>query len=267
MGTEVDPQLVRDLPLNGRTFQSLISLAPGVVRPGTLNQAGVQAGSFINGQRDNYFTVDGVSANLGGARRYSDFRPPSWAQLTISSRLTTCRNSSCKHRPIRLPMVGQRGGQLEIVTRSGSNQYHGSVFDYFRNEALDANDWFSNFYGFPRPALRHNDFGGNFGGPILKNRTFFFFSYEGLRLLLPQPFEKSVPSVGARQAATGAVQQLLNAFPLPNGPEDPATMLALLRGYISSLTSSDNASLRIDHAVSQKLIVFGRYSEAPSDAE
>jgi len=265
VGTEVDPQLVRDLPLNGRTFQSLISLAPGVVRPGTLNQAGVQTGSFINGQRNNYFTVDGVSANLGGAGG-TGF--PATVLGTTHNLVSIDDMQEFKLQTSTYSAAYGRatGGQLEIVTRSGSNQYHGSVFDYFRNEALDANDWFSNFYGFPRPAHRQNDFGGNFGGPILKNRTFFFFSYEGLRLLLPQPFETSVPSVGARQAATGAVQQLLNAFPLPNGPEDPATMSALLRGNISSLTSSDNISLRIDHAVGQKLNVFGRYSEAPSEA-
>jgi hypothetical protein len=157
------------------------------------------------------------------------------------------------------------GGQLEIVTHSGSNQFHGSLFDYFRNDVLDANDWFANAHGSPRPPRRQNDFGGILGGPILKNRTFFFFSYEGLRLRLPSFSETEVPSVSARQAATGAIQQLLNAFPLPNGPEDPATMLAPLAIARSNVASSDNTSIRIDHAVNQKLVVFGRYSEAPSN--
>jgi hypothetical protein len=264
VGTEVDPQLVQDLPLNGRTFQSLIGLAPGVVRPGTLNSANPQTGSFINGQRSNYFTVDGVSANLDGAGGTGLEATVLGTTLNLVSiddmqefKLQTSTYSAAYGRAA--------GGQLEIVTRSGSNQYHGSVFDYFRNEALDANDWFSNFHGQPRAAHRQNDFGGSFGGPILKNRTFFFFSYEGLRLRLPQPFGPiSVPSLSARQAATGAVQQLLNAFALPNGPEDPASMSARLVGNGSDQTSSDNTSIRIDHEVNQKVVVFGRYSEAPS---
>jgi len=80
------------------------------------------------------------------------------------------------------------GGQISIVTRSGTNQFHGTAFDYFRNDALDANDWFNGFMNnpaLPKAKERQNDFGGTFSGPILKNNTFFFFSYEGLRLRLP----------------------------------------------------------------------------------
>src|SRR4029077_1880710 len=98
------------------------------------------------------------------------------------------------------------GGQLEIVTHSGSNQVHGSLFDYFRNDAFDGNDWFANANGLPRAPLRQKDFGGIFGGPIFKNRTFFFFSYEGLRMRLPSTSETEVPSTNARQSATGAIQ-------------------------------------------------------------
>src|SRR6202047_296307 len=74
------------------------------------------------------------------------------------------------------------GGQIAIITRSGTNQFHGTAFDYFRNDKLDANDWFANRAGQGKVASRQNDFGGVFGGPIKRDRTFFFFSYEGLRL-------------------------------------------------------------------------------------
>jgi len=67
------------------------------------------------------------------------------------------------------------GGQISIVTRSGENQFHGTAFDYLRNDKFDANDWFANYTGQPKPEERQNDFGGTFGGPILKERTFFFF--------------------------------------------------------------------------------------------
>jgi hypothetical protein len=274
VSTEVDPQLVRDLPLNGRTFQSLIFLAPGVVATSSI--AGSGGGQFsVNGQRDtaNYFTVDGVSANVGMNSGPFFVSPAPGGSIPAFNVLGQTHNlvSMDDMQEFKLQTstysaaYGRAaGGQLEIVTHSGSNQFHGSLFDYFRNDALDANDWFTNAIGLPRAARRQNDFGGVFGGPILKNRTFFFFSYEGLRLRLPTSFETRVPSLSARQAATGASQQILNAFPLPNGLENPATMLASLAGSISALDSSDNTSIRIDHMVNQKLVVFGRYSEAPS---
>jgi hypothetical protein len=77
------------------------------------------------------------------------------------------------------------GGQVQIVTRSGTNQFHGGLSDYFRNDALDANDWFANAHGLPRSPLRQSDFGGVFGGPLIRDKTFFFLSYEGLRLRQP----------------------------------------------------------------------------------
>src|ERR1043165_70602 len=77
------------------------------------------------------------------------------------------------------------GGQISIVTRSGTNQFHGTPFDYLRNDVCDANNWFANRAGQPKPKDRQNDFGGVFHGPIVKDRTLFFFSYEGLRLRQP----------------------------------------------------------------------------------
>jgi hypothetical protein len=282
VGTEVDPQLVEDLPLNGRTFQSLIALAPGVVMPGTLNQLRGQGGGIIvNGQRTtaNYFTVDGVSANVNmqclGLLCNPRFvgadaggTAPAYTLLGTTHNLVSLDGmQEFKLQTSTTPAEFGRaaGGQVQVVTRSGSNDFHGSLFDYFRNEALDANDWFANAAGFPRVPHRQNDFGSTFGGPVLKNRTFFFFSYEGLRLLVPGVARIQVPSLSARQAATGAIQQLFNAFPLPNGPQDPVTMFALFTGNFPTRTSSDNISIRIDHMVSQKLFLFGRYSEAPSN--
>jgi hypothetical protein len=123
------------------------------------------------------------------------------------------------------------GGQISIVTRSGSNDFHGSLFEYLRNDKLDANDWFANRAGQPRPPERQNDFGGTFSGPVLlprfgeggsqpwydgRNRTFFFFSYEGLRLRNPKFALTNVPSLNLRQTAAPGIRPLLQAFPLPN---------------------------------------------------
>ena len=97
------------------------------------------------------------------------------------------------------------GGQISIVTRSGANAFHGSLFEYFRNDVLDARDWFVNYNGLPKPAERQNDFGGVLGGPIIKNKTFFFFSYEGLRLRQPATQQSVVPDAATRQAAPSGI--------------------------------------------------------------
>ncbi|MCZ2152816.1 MAG: hypothetical protein LC114_02760 [Bryobacterales bacterium] len=122
----------------------------------------------------------------------------------------------------------QPGAQLAIVTRSGANDFHGSAFDYLRNDKLDANSWFGNFNGLKRPALRQNDFGFTAGGPTRipglydgRNRTFFFVSYEGLRLVQPviSPTVR-VPSLAARERATGLLKSILEAT-LPSPPRWP----------------------------------------------
>jgi hypothetical protein len=267
LGTEVEPQLVESLPLNGRTFQSLIALAPGVVMPSNLNQSFSQGGIVVNGQRatSNYFTVDGVSANasMGGNPYFigssAGGAVPAYTVLGTTHNLVSLddmQEFKLQTSTYSAALGRAGGGQLQIVTRSGSNDFHGTLYDYFRNEALDA--------GFPRTPHRQNDFGASLGGPLLKNRTFSLFSYEGLRLRLPFSSISQVPSLSARQAASGAVLQLLNAYPLPNGPENPATMLAALTVNGSDPLSSDNTSIRIDHAVNSKLSLFGRFSEAPS---
>ena len=271
MGTTVDRQFVASLPLNGRTFQSLIALDPGVVLT-------TGDGQFsINGQRDdgNYFTIDGVSANVG----ISAFRSlqetaggtvPGFNVLGATGNLVSLdamqefrlQTSTYSAEFGRTP-----GGQVQIVTRSGTNDLHGEVFDYFRNDALDANDWFANAKGLPRAPLRQNDFGGLLGGPLIRDKTFFFVSFEGLRLRQPQFAQINVPSLRARAEAPAAIAQLLNAFPLPNGPENPFTMIALFSTSYSNPSSMDSASIRLDHAVRRKLALFGRFSDAKSGGE
>src|SRR5260370_22849109 len=137
------------------------------------------------------------------------------------------------------------GGQISILTRSGTNQFHGTLFDYFRNDVLDANDWFADFAGLQKPEERQNDFGGTFDGPILKDRTFFFFSYEGLRLRLPQTALTTVPDANARQNSIPALQPYLNAFPLPNGA-DQGNGIAPFNATYSNAATLDAYSLRID---------------------
>jgi hypothetical protein len=162
------------------------------------------------------------------------------------------------------------GAQISIVTRSGTHQLHGSLFDFFRNNVLDARDWFANQQSLPTPQLRQNDFGGVLGGPVLlphlyngRNRTFFFFSYEGLRLLQPQVEATDVPSIETRQQAISAMQPFLNSFPLPNGPPTRFGFAPLVATYTDP-SSLDATSIRVDHMIGQRATLFGRYNRAPS---
>jgi hypothetical protein len=213
VSTIIDRAFVDNIPLNGRSFQTLIMLTPGVVVTATLVQ---DQGQFsVNGQRadGNYFTVDGVSANFGVTGEPAMAQVASGALPALSALGgTNSLVSVDAMQEFRIqtssfaPEFGRTpGGQISIVTRSGANAFHGSLFEYFRNDVLDARDWFVNYNGLPKPAERQNDFGGVLGGPIIKNKTFFFFSYEGLRLRQPATQQSVVPDAATRQAAPSGI--------------------------------------------------------------
>src|SRR6266487_1505260 len=186
VSTVVDRQFVENIPLNGRSFQTLFQLTPGLVT--TPAQFQSQGQFSVNGQRTdaNYITIDGVSANFGitnaqGLNQTGGGAIPGFNVFGGTNSLVSVdalqefkiQTSSFAPEFGRTP-----GAQVSIVTRSGTNDLHGTVFEYFRNDVLDATDWFVRNQDLPKPALRQNDFGGIFGGPIVKNKTFFFFSYE-----------------------------------------------------------------------------------------
>ena len=289
VATTVDRQFVANLPLNGRSFQSLINLSPGVVT--TISSFSDQGQFSVNGQRAdaNYFTVDGVSANFGVSVGSVN------AQAGVGS-LPALSTSGGTNNLVSVdalqefkiqtstyaPEFGRTpGAQVQIATRGGTNDFHGTLFEYFRNDALDATDFFVNANRLKKPALRQNQFGGVLGGPLYlprfgeggpalyngKNRTFFFFSYEGLRLRLPQVASIDVPSLAARNSnAPAAVRQLFNAFPIPNGPTDSISNTAVYTASYSDPSTFNSSSLRLDHNFSAKFSVFARYNYAPSDS-
>lgn len=169
VSTVVDRQFAENLPLNGRSFQTLIELTPGVA---LVPSTGYDPGQFsVNGQRSssNYWTVDGVAANIGVSAT-SSVNGAGMAGAVGSYSALGGTNSLVSVDDLQefriqtstyAPEFGRTpGGQISIVTRSGTDQFHGSLFDYFRNEALDANDWFADNAGLPKPKERQNDFGG-----------------------------------------------------------------------------------------------------------
>jgi Carboxypeptidase regulatory-like domain/TonB dependent receptor-like, beta-barrel len=277
VGTVIDKQFVQNLPLNGRSFNTLLQLTPGVVIAPIAN--GDAAGQFsVAGQRTdaNYFTIDGVSANFGAL---SGFPPgatglgqtPAFSAVGGTSSLVSVEalqefrveTSSASPEFGRMP-----GGQVVLTTRSGTNEIHGGLYEYFRNDVLDANDWFANAAEKNRAPERHNDFGGFLGGPIVTGKTFYFLSYEGARLRLPQTTVIQVPSSAARQAASTAAAPYLESYPLPDpkGPISPNGETARFTGTYSNSATLNAGSVRIDHTFNSNLSIFGRYNEAPSQS-
>src|SRR6266513_1106494 len=307
VSTVVDQSYIKNMPLNGRSLQDLILLTPGVVtqtpqnNPNISGSSGVgQTGEFsVNGQRaeTNNFTVDGVSANLGavagntivttggasGSVAGSTALGTTQALVSVDD-LQEFRVSSSTYSA----EYGRNpGGQFAFETKSGTNQWHGTAYDYLRNDVFDASDWFNNYLRsvqptLTKPALRQNDFGGTLGGPVRiprmyngKDKTFFFVSYEGLRLMQPQAASiNPVPDLCFRGqasacAATGenpadpALQPVLNAFPVPNA-QDLGDGWAQFIGSWSNPSSIDSTSVRLDHFVSEKLRLFFRFSDTGS---
>jgi Carboxypeptidase regulatory-like domain len=292
VSTVVDHTYVENMPLNGRSFQDLILLTPGIVtvspQPTGLSGLGVSGEFSVNGQRteSNYYTVDGVSANAGAAPGGNMLAGagPTGSLATATALGTTqalvsvddlqefrVQSSTYSAEYGRNP-----GGQFAFETKLGTNNWHGTAYEYLRNGALDAPDWFNDYLGVDEPALRQNDFGGTLGAPVRiphlyngKDRTFFFVSYEGLRLVAPQPAAVSfVPDAALRASAPTPLQQVLNAFPVqsPTGIDDAANGIAQFIGSWSNPASIDSTSVRIDHVVNDKLRLFFRFSDTESNS-
>jgi len=286
ISTVVDQSYVANMPLNGRSFQDLILLTPGVTTrtPQAPGSAGASGEFSVNGQRteENYYTVDGVSANIGAAiGQTNGFSNTSGAGASGGVQASTAlgttqslvsvdelqefrvESSTYSAEYGRFP-----GGQIAFQTKSGTNQWHGSAYDYLRNGYFDAQDWFSNYLKTLPPPLHQHDFGGTLGGAIQKDKTFFFMSYEGLRLTAPQPpsINVVVPDAALRAGAPAPVQAAVNAYPLPTpgGVDNPADNTAQFIASWSNPGSIDSTSVRFDHVVKDKLKLFLRFNNTGS---
>jgi hypothetical protein len=312
VSTVIDHSYVQNMPLNGRSFQDLILLTPGIVTQTPQANATIavlgKTGEFsVNGQRaeSNYYTVDGVSANVGagggvGATEGAGLSGSLGASTSLGTTQALVSVDDLQEFRVQSSTYSAEygrnpGGQFAFETKSGTNQWHGTAYGYLRNGYFDASDWFNDYFSVKEPALRQNDFGGTFGGPVKipqlyngRDKTFFFVSFEGLRLASPQAATVNfVPDSTLRGSAPSPLGQVLNAYPVQNGPEvlvncDPVTDLTCpstgphpgqkqngLAEYISSWSNpnSINAiSVRFDHVVNDKLRFFFRFSDTGSSS-
>jgi hypothetical protein len=273
LGTLVESTQINELPLNGRDLAQLITLQTGTFEYGAGGAQDQGSGKLlvVSGSRptSNVFLLDGVqlesfhsktptgmSGSFLGAEAVREFRVETNAYSAEFGRGS--------------------GGIFNIATKSGTNSLHGSVFEYLRNDNLDAARWEDNKFGEEKPEFKRNQFGFSLGGPIRKDRTFFFGTYEGLRERLGETIVNQTFSASLRQGfraypVTPTTQQSVirsevlpylndpNFWPLPNGQIHSDGTADYIFGF-SQPTNDDMMQVRVDHQVSAKDSVFARYT-------
>lgn len=223
VGNVVEGYEVRELPLNGRSFVQLTQLMPGVSPQAAFNSknkglmAGVDFSVNGNSTTGNIFTVDGVNNNDIGSNRTILVYP----SVDAIQEFKILRNSYG-------PEYGQAmGAVVNIVTRGGTNQFHGGVFYFGRNDKLNATDYFNNLHGVPKDVLRRNDFGYNLGGPVVKDKLFFFWSQEWNRELRGKQRSANVPTAAEKTGDFSTLRRASDGSLCENAPTDPVSSAIL----------------------------------------
>ncbi len=275
-GTTLDTNQVANLPINGRDVSEFLEIAPGSV-----GSTGFFQGS-VNGL-DNIFTglnitLDGQSAMRGDINGFLDTEGQEGARITRAS-VDSVQEIDYSNSGYTAENGHSLGPQMNIITKSGTNAFHGELFEFFRNDALDAKDYFATG---PAP-LRLNQFGGNLGGPIVKDKLFFFVNYEGDRTHTTDinALNHTLSAFArSRMAATPAMAPVLAQFaPLPAGctgiPAPPQCVGNLIfpdaidptqsdmvydTAVLPNIVSENTGSVKIDYNLSQKDRVFFRYN-------
>jgi hypothetical protein len=290
LGTTVNEEQIKTLPLNGRNFVSLTRTIPGVVRgiPGAnIDGAGslawrASASFSANGlrPRDNSYILDGVDNN------------ETWLQtVVIFPSVDALEEFKLQTSTYSAEFGRSLGGVVNLQIKSGTNNVHGSAFEFLRNDRFDANNFFNNRAGRPKPDFKQHQFGGTLGGPVFKDRTFFFANYQGYRVQQGQTFLSTVPSDLMRQgnfseinraiydplthqpfsgniipadrfdpAARNVMQQLI---PAPNTAGTRSSTGQIINNYLinPTLERQDNQfDLKVDHSLLPNNRLFVRYS-------
>lgn len=275
-GTTLDSNQISNLPINGRDVSDFLEIAPG-----SINSTGFFQGS-VNGL-ENIFTglnikVDGQNASRGDINGFLETEGQEQARVTRAS-VDSIQEIDFANNGYNGESGFSLGPQMNIITKSGTNNYHGELFEFLRNDALDAKDFFENPTTLPTAPLRMNQFGGNLAGPIIREKVFFFVNYEGVRQHITNLNAlNETLSAYARSQFNAAMQPVLAQMaPLPAGctaipapascavPNtdagnghganlvfDPAALPVTLR--------EDTGSIRIDYQISDKDRLMGRYN-------
>ncbi len=280
LSSTVTEQAVQDLPLNGRNYINLAQITPGAnagppngltsgARPDDRRQT---SSISVNGQSDviNDEMVDGLDNNeriIG--------------TIGIRPSVEAIKEINVQTNDYTAEVGRTAGGVINIITKSGSNQFHGSAYEFFRNDVLNAFPFEFGATGLRKPELRQNQFGGSVGGPIVKDKVFFFGDYEGLRSITGQnPTTFQVPTQTEYNMLHSGSQAQIAAladggtvdpvgldyamlYPAPNAPQTNPNLQNVSGAYVSSpvvVRNSDTADGRVDWQIDQKDLIYGRYT-------
>jgi hypothetical protein len=290
LATTIEGEQIKTLPLNGRNFVSLTRTIPGVLRgnPGSnIDGAGslawrASASFSANGQRprDNNYLLDGIDNN------------ESWLQtVVIFPSVDALDEFKLQTSTYSAEFGRSLGGVVNLQLRSGANEFHGSAFEFYRNDKFDANNWFNNRAGRPKPDFKQHQFGATLGGPIVKDKTFFFADYQGFRVNQGLTHLSTVPSDLMRQGNFSEINRTIydpltgRPFPgniIPQSRWDPVSRNILEQLYPTANTAGSRGAtgqpinnylinpnlerqdnqfdVKIDHNLSQNNRFFIRYS-------
>ena len=248
LGRVIEGSKVESLPLNGRNFQQLVGLQAGVVNsPGS--SAGGRGGIEFNGSPalGNNLLLDGVDMSFGevnGTASDASGGASGGAHINTVS-VEAIAEFKATGSAFSAEYGRATGGILSVTTKSGTNQFHGTAYEYFRNDALDANNFFSNLGGLKKPPLRWNQYGGNLGGPLRKDRIFFFFNYEGAKVRQNAAIAGNVPTPALLAELPAKIADALRALPATFTPT--SNPLVGLHRRDDSRTDDENTYLsRVD---------------------
>ena len=262
-GDTITGSRVADVPINGRDFTLLLSTVPGSVQ--TSNQFQTSINGIASTFGGSSVLVDGIDAGR------VDLNGTSNVLGRVESRINRISIDSIQEVQVLEQTYSAQYGQalgavINPITKSGTNQFHGGLFEYFRNEKLDANDFFANTFGFPRAKFELNQFGGNLSGPIAKNKFFFFANYEGVRQTRGNLLRSFVPTAQFRTTFVPALAPVLAVLPLPNtsvtqtynGNAFP--QLGLYTTQKNGNLREDTGSFKLDYHYSDRSRFAARYN-------
>ncbi len=209
LGQVVEARKVLEMPLNGRNVLNLVTLVPGVVPQGQSMQNPTGTNPFAWGN----YQIGGGQANQSAA--YLDGGPVNVSYINLTALVPT--QDSIQEFRVQTNNLGAEfgrfaGGVINLTTKSGTNNFHGTAYEFLRNKVLNANTFFNNRAGIERPAFTQNQFGANLGGPIVRDKLFFFGSYEGFRLRQGQSFTYTVPTEAMRRGDFSNVRTAAGAL-------------------------------------------------------
>src|SRR4051812_7436110 len=272
LGTVIEQKQIAELPLVDRSYSRLIVLAPGAneVPPAT---AGGQFQQFFG--RQPQYTVSGARPEGQVFLMDNTNVQNYWNRGSGSGQLgaTLGVDAIAEYQVLTNTYSAQFGGNgvaINAITKSGGNQFHGSLFEYFRDDALDASNYFDTLLGRPDPTLRKNQFGVSQGGPIVANKAFYFFNYEGLRQTLGTTQVITVPDANARNGVINGVRVGVNPAIAPVLPLYPAatrqTAAQAAQGVgqtdvVNSVSGHENYFVgRVDYTANNRTSLFARYT-------